>query len=203
MLRIRFSRSLPLLVGLFATVGLTASGCDTSRTEDNRFVTAVLTAPSDTTTGVSGIIRLAERDGRLRIEYDVSGLAPGAHGLHVHENASCAPADVDGDGAPEAAGAAGGHYDPLSTMNHAGVFNSRPAERHLGDFGNITANENGRATGRRNIRGLQLSGTLSDTAYDFTTPRAIIVHSDRDDIRSEPGGNSGERIGCGLFEANF
>lgn len=164
----------------------------------------MVTAPSDTTTGVTGIVRLAERAGRLRVEYDLSGLTPGQHGMHVHENASCAPADHDGDGAPEAAGAAGGHYDPLSTMNHSvGIFNTRAAERHLGDIGNITADENGNARGRMNIRGLQLSGTLEGTAYDFTTSRTIIVHADRDDLRSQPGGNSGARVGCGLLEANF
>ena len=194
----------PSVLALLVAAGLVVTGCDSDDDGDgeDRIVTASVAAPADTTTGVAGTVRLSEHADGLRVTYDLGGLAPGPHGLHVHENASCAPADHDDDGTVEAAGAAGGHYDPLGTMNHAGPSNSDPASRHLGDLGNITAGSDGEASGEKTVAGLRLSGTLSGASYSFLAGRAIIVHSGQDDLQSDPGGNSGDRVGCGLLQAD-
>lgn len=80
------------------------------------------------------------------------------------------------------------HYDPLATNDH-GAPDDPLDEKHLGDFGNVTADEDGDATRTLTIEDLDL-----DDALDW----AVIVHSDHDDLTTDPGGNSGDRVGCGV-----
>ena len=194
------SAAVTLALPVFALLGAVSAGCDSGDEDDppsaGRFVVAVLAAPPDTTTGVSGSVQISERDGDLRIAYNLSGLSPGSHGLHVHERASCTRGDANGDGRPEAAGAAGGHYDPLGTRNHSGPSISDPESRHLGDLGNVQADENGRANGSKLVRGIQLSGELGGVAYSMLEGRSVVVTGSRDDLESEPVGNAGARVGC-------
>ena len=165
------------------------AACDSNDDGDTpRTARATLTAPADTTTGVTGTVVFTELDGGVRITADLAGLAPGAHGFHLHTNGSCARGDHDGDGFAEAGGAAGAHYDPLDTNDH-GAPDDPLDEKHLGDFGNVTADDDGDAT--RTL-------TIEDLDLDDVLDRAVIVHSDRDDLETDPGGNSGDRVGCGI-----
>ena len=136
---------------------------------------------------VAGTVTFTQlADGQLQVAYDLSGLEPGPHGFHVHENGSCATGD---DGTP--GGAAGGHFNP-DGHPHGGP-EAASASRHAGDFGNIMATESGMA-----------SGTFTDAVARLTGPqgiagKALMVHGGRDDLQSQPSGAAGPRVGCGVI----
>lgn len=121
--------------------------------------------------------------GALRIDAMLAGLAPGTHGLHVHENGDCSAPDGSsaGDHFAPNGGPHGAPTDPLS-------------ERHAGDLGNVTANEAGIARKTMADTELQLSGDLGIVG------RALIVHAGEDDLQSQPSGESGDPVACGVIE---
>jgi Cu-Zn family superoxide dismutase len=133
---------------------------------------------------VAGTVTFREVEGGTEVEVKLTGLTPGEHGFHIHEKGDCSSDDGK---------SAGGHYNP------AGVDHGAPdAEvHHAGDLGNITADDKGVAEktatydffsikedGENNVRGL-----------------AVIVHEKPDDLKSQPTGAAGARVGCGVIEA--
>ena len=124
-----------------------------------------------------------EVEGGLRVTLEVHGLPPGDHGAHVHTVGRCDPPGFD---------SAGGHWNPLGA--HHGSLN--PAGPHMGDLPNLTVAPDGRATLGVNIPGAAMAGLLDADGS------AIVVHAGRDDMMSDPSGNSGGRIACGVFAAS-
>ena len=135
--------------------------------------------------GVSGSVTFRETGDSLTVHFDLAGLPPGEHGFHVHEGDSCGP---DSTGTP--GGAAGGHFNPLASPH--GAPSAAPADRHAGDLGNITADAEGRASGTTVDSLLTLSGPTSVVGH------AVVIHGGRDDLTSQPSGDAGARIGCGV-----
>ena len=137
--------------------------------------------------GVSGTVTFtALDDGHLQVDYALRGLEPGAHGFHVHENGSCAAGE---DGTP--GGAAGGHFNPA---NHPhGGPNAAATARHAGDFGNVEAAADGTASGSFTDTVARLSGA------DGIAGKALMVHGGVDDLQSQPSGDAGARVGCGVI----
>jgi Cu-Zn family superoxide dismutase len=131
---------------------------------------------------VSGIVHFTQVDGGVRIVADVEGLYPGKHGFHIHEYGDCS--------APDAA-SAGGHFNP----GHRRHGSPDSAERHAGDLGNLVADSHGNAHYERIDPVIQLDGP------DSIVGRSIIVHANADDYTSQPSGNAGGRISCGVIEA--
>jgi superoxide dismutase, Cu-Zn family len=130
---------------------------------------------------VEGKVLFTKVEGGLEIVAEVSGLTPGEHGFHVHEFGDCSVADGK---------CAGGHFNP-DKKPHAGPD---AAERHVGDFGNIKAGADGKATYRRVDKLATLNGPHSIIG------RAVIVHAAPDDLKTQdPPGNAGARIGCGVI----
>ena len=159
---------------------------------DARIAVARVVGPEGSSSLASGTVAFVETADGVFVEYDVRGLDPGAHGFHVHETGSCAPADADGDGTAEPAGAAGGHFNPEGSPH--GAPSDPRDERHAGDLGNVTAGD-----------GRSAVGTLTDGVLAFDGPtgivgRAMMVHSGRDDLTSQPGGDAGARVACGVIE---
>lgn len=143
---------------------------------------------------VEGAVYIYNVDGGVRVSGTLYGLTPGQHGFHIHRDAACSAADLDGDGTAEPAGAAGPHWDPLGTNNHASPAD--PFEtRHAGDLGNITATSEGVAVFSIMAPELSVGGD-----YDVRH-HALIVHEDRDDLETDPGGSSGTRFGCGVIRS--
>jgi Cu-Zn family superoxide dismutase len=117
---------------------------------------------------------------------DLKGLAPGAHGFHVHEHSSCEPGTADGK--TVAASAAGGHYDPEKTGRHAGPY----GDGHLGDLPVLYVAADGRATDpvlAPRISPEQMAG------------RTLMVHAGGDNYSDEPEklGGGGARVACGVI----
>jgi Cu-Zn family superoxide dismutase len=128
-----------------------------------------------------GFIRAADSPAGLVLTPDVKGLAPGPHGFHVHEFASCGPGEKDGKPATNIA--AGNHFDPKGTGKHAGPT----GEGHLGDLPVLKVEADGIArepvtAGR--LRVADLKG------------RSLMIHAENDNYADKPGG---ARIACGAI----
>lgn len=126
---------------------------------------------------VSGTVEFMQQGEDLKITGEVSGLSPGKHGFHVHQY---------GDLRSKDGSSAGEHFDPYNNP-HAGL---NEAERHVGDFGNITANEQGVAN---------VDITAGGVKLHFLIGRAVVVHASEDDLQSQPSGDAGDRVGLGVI----
>lgn len=129
---------------------------------------------------VSGTVSFTQEENGIKIVADVSGLTPGEHGFHVHEYGDCT--------APDAT-SAGGHYNPENKPHGA----PGDQERHVGDLGNITAQGDSTAHYERVDNVISLNGTHSIIG------RAVIIHANADDLTSQPTGNAGPRVACGVI----
>lgn len=123
-------------------------------------------------------------DGAVALQLTVTGLMPGVHGMHLHTVGSC-----DGP----AFTSAGAHLNPHGKMHG----HENPQGSHLGDLPNITAGADGKVevTVPLNAQQAELEQYLLDS--DGT---AIVVHAGPDDYRTDPSGNSGDRIVCGVLQ---
>lgn len=133
---------------------------------------------------VSGEVKFTQSAGPVRVTGKLVGLPPGPHGFHVHVNGNCDSADGM---------SAGGHFNPKGAP-HGDVA---AAKHHLGDMGNIVADTNGQANIDIELTGVVL--TLIGT--NSLLNRSVIVHAAPDDF-SQPAGNAGARIGCGVIETD-
>lgn len=179
------------LLSLSACSGLTGGG-NAGLGDEARTATATIASPGGASTGVSGTVVFTELDEGVYLSYEITGLAPGDHGLHVHEGTSCAAADTDGDGTPEPGGAAGGHFNPGDDPH--GAPSAPSDEHHAGDLGNITADSDGLAVGGREAAGLSFEGATGLMGH------ALVIHSGADDFVSQPSGDAGSRVGCGVIQ---
>lgn len=134
-----------------------------------------------------GTVTFVDTPGGVDILVDLAGLPAGEHGMHVHQNPSCAPA-AGADGKMGAALAAGGHYDPAKAGTHAGPGN----KGHLGDLPFVTADANGVARQKLSAPGL--------TTKDIQG-RSLMIHAGGDNYSDTPPlGGGGARIACGVIE---
>jgi Cu-Zn family superoxide dismutase len=128
----------------------------------------------------SGMVMFHDMGGHVMAHARLSGLQPNAeHGFHVHEKGDCS--------APDAT-SAGGHYNPGSQPH-----GPQDAAHHAGDMPNVRTDANGNVDVR-----IMLSGVSVGGANDVVG-RAVVVHAQPDDYRSQPAGNSGARIACGVI----
>lgn len=129
---------------------------------------------------VRGWVKFAKVEGGVRVTAEVEGLAPGRHGFHIHQFGDCSAPDGT---------SAGGHFNPTGAP-HAGPDAPR---RHDGDLGNLEADDEGRARYDRVDRVLRLDGDRSIIG------RAVIVHTKADDLETQPTGDAGGRLACGVI----
>lgn len=129
---------------------------------------------------VTGVIIFEQQSDGVLITADLKFLTPGLHGIHIHEFGNCACDDGV---------CAGGHFNPYNN-NHGGPDS---LERHLGDLGNVNADEYGNAHYSYIDKKIMLNGPYSIVG------RSIIVHADPDDLQSQPTGNSGKRLAMGVI----
>jgi len=120
----------------------------------------------------------------MAINVEIAGLQPGGHGFHVHEHGDCAGTN---------AAAAGGHLNPNGTPH--GDPQDADQRHHAGDLGNVRAEADGTVKQWLRTRDLQLQGPAGIIG------KAIVVHSGDDDLKSQPSGESGEPIACGVIKA--
>ena len=129
---------------------------------------------------VKGTITFTKMGNGIHVTANLTGLTEGKHGFHIHEYGDCSAPDGT---------STGGHFNPDGKKHGAPT----DLERHVGDLGNITADADGNAH-------LELMDTvISFQGTHSIIGRGIIVHAGEDDLKTQPTGNAGARVGCGVI----
>jgi len=137
------------------------------------------TAGNETT----GTVAFSPNGDRVRVLAKVTGLVPGAHGFHIHEKGDCS--------APDGM-SAGGHFNPTGKAHG----NPAAGEHHGGDMPMLEADAAGNATLDVTLDTITLGADANGIIG-----RSVIVHKDPDDFKTQPTGNSGARVACGVIVA--
>jgi superoxide dismutase, Cu-Zn family len=134
-----------------------------------------------------GTAKFSSTANGVKVSVKVSQLTPGEHGIHIHTVGKCdAPAFAT----------AGGHFNPTSA--HHGAKNSQEPHPHVGDLENLKVGQNGKASATFTIGGATLADGQNSLFHEGGT--ALVIHAKADDLMSDPSGNSGDRIACGVIE---
>ena len=139
--------------------------------------------PTEEGSRLKGQVKFTQEKGGVVVLAEVWNAPPGKHGIHIHEKDSCADKGM----------AAGGHYNP-SGNPHGFAPKDFPLHSHPGDMGNINVDVDGHGTLKLHMPEL---GLASSSRYDIRK-HAVILHEKEDDF-SQPTGNAGERIACGVI----
>lgn len=131
-----------------------------------------------------GTLTLADAANGISISGTLRGLAPGQHGFHVHTTGKCEPTFE----------AAGGHWNPTNAQ-HGKLVQGGP---HLGDMDNIPVGPDSTVTIQATTPGGSLRGTNAALDADGA---ALMVHAQPDDYSSQPSGDAGDRVACGVIQA--
>src|SRR5258707_14977085 len=129
---------------------------------------------------VMGTVTFSQSGDEVKVVADVTGLTPGKHGFHIHEFGDCSSSDGN---------SAGGHFNPTHKQHGA----PDASDRHAGDLGNIEADASGKAHLEWSDKVRKLSGA------DSIVGHSVIVHEKVDDLKTQPTGNSGGRLACGVI----
>jgi Cu-Zn family superoxide dismutase len=166
-------KTLILSLGMVCALALVAHGQDVTN--------ATCKLESKSGSQVTGTVTFMKMGDQVHVEADITGLKPGKHGFHIHEKGDCS--------APDAA-SAGAHFNPTQ-HKHGGPTTT---ERHEGDLGNIETDASGKTH-------LTWMGKLSLSGADSIIGKSVVVHEKEDDLKTDPSGNSGARVACGVIEA--
>ncbi len=129
----------------------------------------------------SGTVTFTQKGDKVSVEARVSALIPGGHGFHIHEKGDCSSRDGM---------SAGGHFNPTAKPHG----NPGVPDHHTGDMPMLVADASGNASLSMELGGM----TIGSGATDIVG-RALIVHKDPDDYTTQPTGNSGARVACGVI----
>jgi len=168
---------------LTAVAAVALAGCTTMTSGSGAPAGRSATAPLRTAAGADvGTVTATETANGIQVRIDARGMPAGVHGAHVHTTGRCDAPDFT---------TAGGHWNPTSKQHGT----SNPAGPHAGDAPNLTIGADG--TGSLTVE--LPSGTM-DGLLD-ADGAAFVIHANADDYKTDPSGNSGGRIACGVFAA--
>ncbi|WP_256731571.1 superoxide dismutase family protein [Sphingomonas sp. dw_22] len=163
---------------------LLAGGC-TSPEKNARYMAGHFRAQADLRTADGKDVGKAvaeEIDGAIRVIVEAHGLPQGTHGTHVHAVGKCEGPDF---------ASAGGHWNP-TTHQHG---KDNPMGPHAGDLPNLQVGEDGADRTIFTLAGGTFAGLMDEDGA------ALVIHANADDYKTDPSGNSGGRIACGVFHA--
>ncbi|MBA4495476.1 superoxide dismutase family protein [Paenactinomyces guangxiensis] len=133
-----------------------------------------------------GMAMLSEVENGVKLNVEVSNLTPGKHGFHIHENGNCTAPDFK---------SAGGHFNP-DMKKHGSESSHGP---HAGDLPNLEVSKEGKGKAEFIVKNVSLDpGQKNSLRKDGGT--ALVIHESADDYRTDPSGNSGSRIACGVIK---
>ena len=148
-----------------------------ARADEPKAAQAQLDPKSDTK--VTGLVFFIKKGDDVQVAGNILNLKPGKHGVHIHDKGDCSAPD---------ASSAGPHFNPTN-KHHGGPTT---AEHHTGDLGNIEAGADGTAQ-------INWKGKLSLSGGDSIIGKSLVVHDKEDDLKTDPAGNSGARVACGVI----
>jgi len=129
---------------------------------------------------VHGVVTFTQAGANVKVVAHIEGLTPGKHGFHIHEFGDCSSKDGS---------SAGGHFNP----GNAPHGSPEAAQRHAGDMGNIEADQNG-------VAHLEYNDTVAKmNGHGAIVGHGMIVHANPDDLKTQPTGNAGGRLACGVI----
>jgi superoxide dismutase, Cu-Zn family len=161
----------PLLGGLVGVFFATGTAAQTA--------TATLAPTAGNT--ASGLVSFTQKGDTVTVTAKLSGLAPGGHGFHIHEKGDCS--------APDGM-SAGGHFNPAGKPHG----NPTSPDHHAGDMPMLQADASGNATLTADLNVVTIGGGVTDIVG-----KSVVVHKDADDFKTQPTGNSGARVACGVI----
>lgn len=164
-----------------AAAAVLMAGCASLCPFDKPGATAHLQPTSGNT--ASGDVSFTQKGDKVLVEADITGLTPGEHGFHIHEKGDCSAPDGT---------SAGGHFNP-SGQAHG---NPSSTPHHFGDMPMLTADASGHAK-----LSVELSSITLQQGQGNIVGKAVIVHQKADDYQTQPTGNSGGRVACGVISA--
>ncbi len=167
-----------VVIGL-TMAGALLAGC-ASMVPAGPTASAVLEPTKGNTT--AGIVQFVQKGDKVVVDARVTGLSPGGHGFHIHEKGDCS----SGDGL-----STGGHFNPQGKPHAA---HTTP-DRHTGDIPMLMADGSGVATLVVELDVMTIGSGTTDIVG-----RGLIVHKDPDDYRTQPTGNAGARVACGVIK---
>jgi Cu-Zn family superoxide dismutase len=172
---------------LATAAGLAACGGGQARAPGSDAVEAPTATASlvDSSGTRVGVATFSDSGGTGQLAVSVTGLTPGPHGMHIHENGTCAGPDFQ---------SAGGHFNPDGKQHGR----QNPAGPHAGDLPNLVVEDDGSADTTLSVAASLLGeGPASMLG---TQQRSLVIHADPDDEKTDPSGNSGARVVCGVIE---
>jgi superoxide dismutase, Cu-Zn family len=133
-----------------------------------------------------GQAKFAATKGGVQISVTVTNLSPGVHAIHIHDAGKC-----DAPGFTTA----GGHFNPANKQH--GLQN--PEGHHAGDMPNLTVGANGKGTFKSTIQNITLAGDGANSLF-HAGGTSVVIHDKPDDMKTDPAGNAGARIACGVVQ---
>ena len=120
---------------------------------------------------------------KVKVQVHLSDLKPGSrHGMHVHEKGDCSAAD---------ASSAGGHFNPAGKPHG----DRSVTEKHAGDLGNVEASSAGKVSATFDVDDISVSD-----GQQGIIGKSVILHAKADDLKTQPSGDSGDRIACAVIK---
>jgi Cu-Zn family superoxide dismutase len=138
-----------------------------------------------------GTAMLVPKGQGIEIKYNLKSLPPGEHAIHIHQNAKC---EADPAAPASAFTSAGGHFNPEHKQH--GLEN--PQGPHAGDMPNITVKADGTAKGTVDDPRVTLAEGVPNSVF-ANGGTSLMIHAKADDMKSDPAGNAGPRIACGVI----
>ena len=168
---------LPLALAAVGAFALASCATTSSRTS------ATVQLSPATGSSVAGTLTVMPMGTGIHLTGNIAGLAPGStHAFHIHEKGDCSAADFS---------SAGGHFNPTAQPHGRAAQGAH----HLGDNDNLVADANGVARVDAHFEGVVIGGG----ALNDVLGKAVIIHAGTDDYTTQPTGNAGGRIACGVI----
>ncbi|PZU56516.1 MAG: superoxide dismutase [Sphingobium sp.] len=179
------TRALPMMTAIVA-LGLSATSIAHAGAKKHAGMPVAKAALLAGDGSAKGEAKVVETPKGLEVMIHVTGLPAGTHAAHIHTTGACTAPDFT---------SAGGHWNP--TKHQHGKDN--PQGMHMGDMPNIVLNEKGEGHLKFTIPGGKLTG--GDTPLLDTDGAAVVIHAAADDMKTDPTGNAGGRLACGVLTA--
>jgi Cu-Zn family superoxide dismutase len=174
----------PTVLVLVSAVAVAVAGCESVKSLWSGGEKATATLQPTKGNNVRGTVNFEQRGSKVRVVANVTGLKPnGEFGFHIHEAGDCS----SGDGM-----SAKGHFNPFGKPHG----NPKSPERHAGDLPSLKVQKNGRAKLDVTVDGISIGSGPGNIVG-----RGLIIHADPDDYKTQPTGNAGARIACGVIKA--